>query len=143
MTTKITFKNNFDKYPLAVAKRLDQVIRKVALDIQADAQGRAPVDTGALKNGIYVNYQGQDGYADAAALVLATNPKAELYEDQPIEQDLVATVNVALNYGFFVENGTVKMGAQPYFQPAIDDNEGPFKAACAQVIRQAGDDIKV
>jgi HK97 gp10 family phage protein len=68
------------------------VVRKTAFDIEADAKGRAPVDTGALRASI------------------ATQ----------VESDLRASVNVGVSYGAYVEYGTVRAPAQPYLTPAAN-----------------------
>lgn len=139
----IKFVSKLQEYPKAVGKRLDLVVRKIAFDIQANAQDRCPVDLGALKNSMYVADKKSDGYADAIVAVQSANPKAVMYPDTPVTDELTATAFVGVEYGFWVENGTTRMAAQPYWQPAIEDNERPFISACEQVIKQATTDTTV
>lgn len=76
-----------------VQRKGGQAIRKAAFDIQAQAQARAPVDTGALRNSIGVDLGGMA---------------------------LTAEIGPSVNYAAYVENGTRYMAPQPYMGPAAD-----------------------
>ena len=82
-----------------------QIVEKAASDIVNQAQQAAPVDTGALRASIGMEMTG------------------------PAE----ATVSVGVNYGAYVEYGTVKMAAQPYLTPAVEANRDPFNQAFSQI----------
>jgi HK97 gp10 family phage protein len=116
--------NNFSKIAATLPKALSQAVRKTALDIQADAASRAPVDTGFLRNSIYTvtsdgsTYQGGD--------------KA-LPEVQAPGDDQTAYVAVGANYGIYQEMGTTRTPAQPYFYPAVEAARGPFEQAMAKI----------
>lgn len=86
------------------------VVRKVAFAVKARARLKAPVDTGALYNSIYVRL-GKSGEMPAQG----TQPLP-----QPGDDD-TAHVGPSVDYGGYVEFGTSKMGAQPYLQPAVND----------------------
>lgn len=100
----------FDHFP-KIIKKLDTmgnaVIAKAALDIEAGAKSRAPVDTGFLKNSIQAAKVG----------------------------DLHWRVTVGADYGIYVEHGTSRMAAQPYMRPAIDAVRPAFIAAMRQVCK--------
>lgn len=83
-------------------------IRKAVTDIQAGAQGRAPVETGNLKSSITTEMQGNGAYARGE-------------------------VGPTANYGAFVENGTSRMRAQPYLRPATDAVLPGYEEALAQL----------
>lgn len=86
-----------------------QVVRKTAHDVQADAQTRAPVDTGALRSSIRAAPRGP----------------------------LAAEVSPSVNYSHYVEFGTSRMAPQPYLLPALDAKTGPFITAMERVAEVA------
>jgi HK97 gp10 family phage protein len=81
--------------------KAELIVAKAAMDIQAHAQGRAPVDTGTLKNSIQ------------AVRVGAAHWR----------------VVVGADYGVYVEYGTYRMAAQPYLRPAVQTVRPLFLAA--------------
>jgi HK97 gp10 family phage protein len=89
------------------------VIRTTVAEIAADAQQRAPVDTGALRDSI----------------------KGRVINQQAGE---VTAGGGEVDYAGYVEYGTVKMGAQPYMHPAADAARPRFEAAVAQAIAGLG-----
>lgn len=82
-----------------LGKKIDQKIKLVANDMLGGAQKIVPVDTGALKRSL--------------RLVDAPNKDTICKKKYLIGSDL--------NYSVFVELGTVKMKAQPYLKPQIDN----------------------
>lgn len=80
------------------------VIAKTAHDIEATAKTLAPVDTGNLRNSIT---------ADIKPLSAEIGPTAA--------------------YGMFVEEGTSRMGPQPYMNPAFYQHIPAFNAAMAKI----------
>lgn len=91
---RITWKvvdNDFPKIIAGMEAKAEQFVAKAAMDIEAHAKSRAPVDTGTLKNSIQATRVG----------------------------DAHWRVVVGADYGMYVEWGTVHMAAQPFFQPAI------------------------
>lgn len=76
-----------------VVERTRVVVAKAGHDTVADAQQRAPVDTGHLRNSIGVDI----------------DPDGLGFEAGPIA-----------NYGHYVEFGTTRMSPQPYLMPAFD-----------------------
>lgn len=79
----------------------DVVVRKTSADIKRDAQALAPVDTGFLRGSI--GYETKRGLTSSEGVV---GPTAE--------------------YGAYVEDGTSRMGPQPYMGPAFDRHVDNF-----------------
>lgn len=84
-------KNDFPKIIAGMESKAETFVAKAALDIEAQAKSRAPVDTGTLKNSIQATKVGPAHWR----------------------------VVVGADYGMYVEWGTGKMAAQPFLQPAI------------------------
>lgn len=89
--------------------RASAVVRKVALDTEADAKALAPVDTGMLRNSITTAVQG-DG--------------------------LRAAVVATASYAPFVEQGTSRMSPQPFMGPATDRNAPAFREAMGRLAEE-------
>lgn len=124
----------YDLLPEIAAKIDDvagKVVRKSAFDIQAAAQATAPVDTGFLKNSIYVVMRDVSTYSTVQA------PEADqalLPEvDKPAEST-TAFIAVAANYGLYVEYGTSRAAAQPYLTPAVELVKPQFEKAMDKII---------
>lgn len=90
-----------------VGPRAQQVLRKTALDIEADAKAFAPVDTGNLRNSI--------GHSD-----LRTVGQSGVLE---------AEIGPTASYGAYVELGTSRMAPHAYMGPALDRRAPGFVAA--------------
>ena len=86
--------------------RASAVVRKVALDTEADAKALAPVDTGNLRNSITTAVQG----GGLRAAVVAT-----------------------ASYAPYVEQGTSRQAPQPFMGPATDRNAPMFREAMARL----------
>lgn len=89
-----------------LSKRASQVVRKTALDTEADAKRFAPVDTGNLRNSITTQITG-DG--------------------------LTAAVVATASYAYWVENGTSTNRPQPFMGPAAQTHTGKFYEAMANL----------
>jgi len=100
----VTIRVVYNRLP-ALAKGLEtkagRVVAKAALDIQAHAQTRAPVDTGNLRASIRAQKVGPTSWR----------------------------VLVGADYGIYVEMGTRHMAAQPYLGPAVDAVRASFLQA--------------
>lgn len=84
-------RNEFPKIIAGMEAKAEAIASKTALDLEAHAKTRAPVDTGTLKNSIQAFRIGPGHWR----------------------------VVVGAEYGVYVEWGTVKQRAQPFFQPAV------------------------
>lgn len=90
-------------------------VRKTALDIEADGQAFAPVDTGNLRNSIGHDITG-DGRSGA----------------------IEAEIGPTADYGLFVEMWTSVNAPQAYLGPAFDRHAHEFEDALGQI---AGDTL--
>lgn len=97
-----------------VGAKAAAVLRKAAYDVEAGAKGRAPVDTGNLRNSIFTTITG-DGRSGT----------------------MTAEVGPSAEYGIFQELGTSRMGPQPYLAPAFD----AVLPGLTEVVAQLGAEI--
>lgn len=81
-------------------------VAKTALDCEAAAKRRAPVDTGALRNSIGTSIAGDR---------------------------MSAEIGPTVNYAPYQEYGTSRMAAQPYMGPALDEVTPGFMSAMEQI----------
>jgi HK97 gp10 family phage protein len=95
-----------------LGENTDAFVRKVAFDVQALAQDKAPVDLGNLKNSIYTATNRENrmpvlgGDVRRVALPSPTD-------------DHTAHVGPSVDYGIYQEFGTYKMAPHPYLGPAV------------------------
>ena len=125
-----------------------RVVRKAAFDIIADAKRGAPVDTGFLKNSIYMVTPEKSTYDRIGEPV--KEGQEVLEEVTPPDSPTEAIVAVAASYGIYVEYGSEHGPAQPYLTPAVEYVYPQFihalelleeKMAVAGVAGTAGADI--
>ena len=122
-----------NKYP-QIAAKLPEIARKLnkaaAFNIQQRAQGKAPVDTGALKNAYYVVTGEHDGESAAEAAAAAANGKATfLSGHDALPSDTAAMVVNGMAYAIPVEYGTAHMRAQPSLTPAVAEEQPEYEKA--------------
>lgn len=94
----VKFTDNSDKVLEALHAAVLDALEKTGQFVQGEAQGRAPVDTGNLRD--HIKYAVAD---DEQAVYIGTTA-----EEVP--------------YAGYVELGTHKMRAQPFLKPAVADN---------------------
>lgn len=104
MTWRIV-ENKFPQIIAGMEAKADAIVTKTAMDLEAHAKSRAPVDTGTLKNSIQATRVGVAHWR----------------------------IVVGADYGMYVEWGTVNMAAQPFFQPAIQAVTPAFLTAIRKV----------
>ena len=92
----------------------EELIRKLAFDIQAQAQTEALVDTGFLKNSIYTVTRNSSGYAGALSAASGSNARAVM-APEPGLGDAVAAVVAGASYAFWVE-----VQYKPFLYPALE-----------------------
>lgn len=124
----------FPELPAAIQAAVRRAVRKAAFDIQADAMRGAPVDTGFLKNSIYVVTEGSSNYERATIRAGKKSGGAEMLpEVDPPPDKMTAYIAVGADYGVYVEFGTVNMAAQPYLTPAAEWVRPQFIAALKEI----------
>jgi HK97 gp10 family phage protein len=119
----------------AIQKSARICVAKACFDTEAEAKRRAPVDTGALANSIYSNVGGKNGYPLAEAAVNAARPGAGVLPEETPANDTEGVVSVAVEYASYVEYGTVRAPAQPYFTPAVEKVAPEFVKLAAAALR--------
>ncbi len=117
--------NHFSQIAEALPVVLGQIVRKTALDCQANIQGfiraNGQVDTGFMVNSVYtVTSEGStySGGADALPEVGGAD-------------QTTAYVAVAANYAVYQNYGTRFQPGKPFFEPGIEQTRPGFEAACA------------
>lgn len=128
-------KNRLPEIRASLAETVDRAVRKAAFDIAAHAKDLAPVDTGALKNSIWVATSKDETYGSAIQAALARNPKAKAVSPPPAPALCAAYVGAGVHYAIYVEMGTRRMAARPFMRPAADAVEPGFKAAVKAVLK--------
>lgn len=97
----------------------DQMVRKIAFEVEAAAKQNAPVDTSAMRNSIYTVTAQQDGYGAASGAAVGANPKVAT-APHPAPKEGAAHVGPSVEYAAYVELGTSRMAAQPFLVPAVE-----------------------
>lgn len=148
--------NRFPKIADEMHKAISKVVRKAAYDIAATAMKNAPVDTGFLRNSIYVVTHDESTYGEE--LTRRTTPSSKptksgkprklskraqaikahmetdlLPEVDKPDNDTTAYVAVGASYGIYLEMGTRYQPAQPYLAPAIEAVRPKFEAALGKI----------
>ena len=102
--------NHFPSMPPKMRKAVSRRIQTAVQRVESDAKGRAPVDTGNLRNSIRHSMQGE----------------------------LTGVVNENAEYAAYVEFGTRYTPAQPHLGPAMASEEPRFTADCASIQADLG-----
>lgn len=131
---KLTYPKPIKFLTSETRRKAAQAVKATAFAISAHAKDAAPVDTGFLKNSIFVV---GDGYGTEAAAAAAAGGKAarEFLEAPPVKDDLEAAVAVGAEYGVDVEMGTLDSRAQPYLAPAVEAEREAFQKRMAEVLK--------
>lgn len=119
LTVKV-LKNRLPEIRSVLTFEVDQAVRKAAFDLAAHAKDLAPVDTGALKNSIWVLTSKDSTYGEALQAALARNPKAQAVSPPAVPPPGTAYVGAGVHYAVYVEYGTRRMAARPFMRPAAD-----------------------
>ncbi len=119
------------------------IVRKTAFDAQAIAQQQAPRKTGALANSIYVATIGASEYGAKKSAVQQIAPGTQVFDEiKPAELEagenkVSAVLAVMVHYGIYLEFGTARQPAQPFFISAVSLVEGNFTKACKRAVTRA------
>ena len=120
-----------------IAAKLHQasavVVKKIAFDLQARAQSLAPVDTGFLRSSIYTVTSDGSTYGQASG---GTKESTLLPQVSGPSDDQSAFVGVGASYGIYVEMGTRRMPARPYFTPAVEQARAEISTVMEQIKEQ-------
>lgn len=108
-------------------KKAEQILRKLAFEVEGKAKQLAPYDTTALRNSIYTQTDKYDGYDKAVSEVASKRPDAKVHRN-PKPGKGEAIVGPCVEYGIYQEFGTSKMAAQPYMTPAVEAIRNKFES---------------
>jgi HK97 gp10 family phage protein len=124
--------NHFPQISDELHTALALAVKAVAFQLQAAIQSNAPVDTGFLRNSVYVVTIDSSSYGQGGG------PTAkDTYLLPPVgvpDDDMSAWVGVGANYGIYLEFGTRFMPAQPYFMLAVRATEHFFDSLVQQIV---------
>lgn len=98
--------NNWAKISRQLEDQADMIVRKTAMDLEAQAKVRAAVDTGVMRGSIQASAVGPRHWR----------------------------VTVGAEYGLYVEYGTRFAAPQPFMGPAVDLVWPSFQAAMRKVL---------
>ena len=108
----------------------DQIIRRIAFQVEASAKQKAPYDTSALRNSIYVegikgSYSNgqQTSFSTVSSNVTKLNENAQTEQLPKPKKEGYANVGPCVNYAAYVEYpGAVRKGGErPYLTPAAEE----------------------
>lgn len=123
-----------DRIAATLEQKAEAVVQKTAFDIQADAAGRAPVDTGALRNSIYTVTSRSNGLSAAASAATsayqAKHKRAPELVELPRPGPAEAWVGPSVEYGLHVE-----LTNRPFLIPAVEAARGRFVKALETLFR--------
>ncbi len=125
-------------------QNMHTVVDAAATDIQTRASQIAPIDTGALRNSIYVNNGTDSDYSQHVATARSLNPDMVALDEidpefviavssSPSDNSYVTVVGVAADYGLFQELGTRHMRPQPFMLPSALGTQGDFETAMTHI----------
>lgn len=141
-----------EKFGESFKARASEVIRSTAFLIQYEAQGRAPVDTGALRASIYVQTSEKDerptALVDAEAKYQSPGKSGEFrFREMPIAPEttqpddrLHSIVAAGVGYAYWVEYGSRGGSGKPFMTPAMAAAKPYFNSELAKAVREAGRD---
>ena len=118
------FHDHFNLAHEAIAAGVKKGLKAVAFALQEEAIEKITdlglVDTGALRLSVFVEADGvnQRDMQLATALAVAKKGAMPAMPGKPIDTDVQARVGVCVNYGIYLEMGTVHMPARPFLAPA-------------------------
>lgn len=119
MSFTFTARSRFPRIAGRLKTELQQAIDETARLVVTLARAAAPVDTGALRASIHYVSLKRNTYHGAVATAQSHRPGVQIFPEVRPQGDLEAVVAVGVNYGIFLEFGTRRARAQPYFFSAF------------------------
>lgn len=128
MDITLTLKNDFGRIGAEAAAKLDQVVRKTALDYER--QAKLNIMTGPKSGRLYGTHQAS---APGESPATDTGNLAGSIKAKPTGR-MEAEVRVTAEYAFELEFGGAHVAARPYMVPARNAVEPAFQVACRKVL---------
>ena len=103
-----------------LGQNTDDAVRSLGFLVQRYAQQNAEpfVDTGAHWSSIYTETGDAQDYAKAATEARQANPDVDIMR-LPIPPEHTVYIGPSVDYGIYLELGTVRRPATPYLAPAL------------------------
>lgn len=101
-----------------------QMIKAIGFQVEAIAKMKAPVDTGALRNSIYV------------ATNESNNPPLEATEVLPTPEGDAVIVGPSVEYAIYQELGTSFFSPQPFLEPAVREVERQLEESARMLLNE-------
>lgn len=99
---------------VTVDRGTELALAAIAYQIEGEAKVRAKVDTGFMRNAVYVVEKGSDNYDERRRAAKGVNPKAEMAPRRPLPADAEAAVVAGADYSIFQEV------LNPFLYPAAE-----------------------
>ena len=120
-------------------------VEAAATEVRDQASRTAPVDTGSLRESIYVSVKGGNSdYLERTAIAKGLNRDVEILEEinpdfviglsGSLGDAVVGVVAAAAGHAIFNENGTSRMPARPFLRPAALSGEDIFTQAMTHIL---------
>ena len=121
--------NHWEEVAQEIDQKANKLVRAAAFKIERRAKGSAPVDTGFLRNSIYVRTEDSSDQKGSGG---------ELFPELPAAAHNEAWIAVGATYGIYLEYGTSRQPAQPYLVPAVEAERQPFLTALDKLANGEG-----
>jgi HK97 gp10 family phage protein len=100
------------------------VVERTTKEIGAETESNAPVETGFMQSSTYTVTKSGSTYGQD---IVDGKPGSYLLpEVEKPSDDQTGIIAVGANYGAFVNYGTARMGAQPFFDQAVESGRSFF-----------------
>jgi HK97 gp10 family phage protein len=121
--------NHWEQVFQEIDEKVNKLVRATAFKVEAGAKRGAPVDTGFLRNSIYVRTEDSSD---------ARGQGGELFPELPAAEHNAAYIAVGATYGIYLEYGTSRHAAHPYLTPAVEQIRQPFLDALDKIANGEG-----
>lgn len=103
-----------DHVKVVVVGATDEALAAIAFQIEGEAKVRAAVDTGFMRNAVYVVTKDEDNYGERSREARARAVDREVAPKRSLPEDASAAVVAGAEYSIFQE------AAQPFLWPAAE-----------------------
>lgn len=146
----VTRFNNIPQHVNAAREGMKESLKEAAFEIENRTKENIrkvdAIDTGNLLNSVYVSIPGDDRRPQKLAVSgeffsVKQNRNVKVKADNlgertPLPSGNQITVGVAAAYGIYVEFGTRRMAARPYFFPAVESVRGDMREIGTRWVRR-------
>lgn len=130
------FLASLSDYEKTVAEQVQQQIMKCALAIERDAKKNltdsGAVDSGRLRMSVTTDVEAVKGWSASIEADLTKVPPKKLRKERNGRKPKGVSTNV--EYAQYIEYGTYKMAARPFFRPSVEKNTARFCKNVAKIL---------